>query len=289
VGPCENGPKQEKLPWFAPNKEKLKRLEEAKQANGYCGLVTPPFSRLNLEDFNSLHMNIKTDGRAYFFNVLPDGFILSQDIWQATIGEEKPRPLHEKSIEIDKLTQTCRGWTKMYQVPLPRERLKGFSWTVQGRQGWKEMERLRSKVEQRKQKLKAERARVEAAAAAGGGGAGGAGVEGKNVRSIFEEGPRPLEKWQLDNDPVYREYLELERRTEKKRGFFGVRRDLSPEEQDEAEQRYLEMLRDGYQGPEEEYGEWKRQQLEQQQHEEEVRREHEKKRSSSSSGEDRFS
>jgi len=186
-------PKQEKLPWFAPNKEKLKRLEEAKQANGYCGLVTPPFSRLNLEDFNSLHMNIKTDGRAYFFNVLPDGFILSQDIWQATIGEEKPRPLHEKSIEIDKLTQTCRGWTKMYQVPLPRERLKGFSWTVQGRQGrfrmelewlearvlgWKEMERLRSKVEQRKQKLKAERARVEAAAAAGGGGAGGAGVGG---------------------------------------------------------------------------------------------------------------
>lgn len=125
-----------RLPFYAPKKFRDAEFRESDNPRpshvpGFCGLISPK-GLYNLELYGTIALQVQTDGRAYLFNVLPDSFSVGEDIYQAAIAAEEPRPMHLLEVDFEQLTQTSKGLVRYYQAELAVDRIKGFSFGVQG-------------------------------------------------------------------------------------------------------------------------------------------------------------
>lgn len=202
--------KRPKDPWWTPNKSK-RGGNEPPLLNGYAALVTPP-RKINVDPMEIFTLSLKTCGREYFFNVIPDSHFIDNDIYQVKLlSEDNPSPgLHERWVEMDSFLATSGGFSKFYQVPFAKESIKGFSFGIQGQQGpfrlelewiearlqdYKDLEELQDRM----RKLQAEE---------------DAKKTGMTLREILaaqtdqtRQNPRSRPEIMMEHDPIQKEYL----------------------------------------------------------------------------------
>ena len=135
-------PAEQALPPKPPSKSffrmpSLLQPPENGPINGFAAMIFPNFAypELDLELFDFLAMNVRTDGRAYMFNVRcfsntfesVDGFV-----YQARIREEQPRPMHKLEVRFENFMCTQHGRARSFASPLPKGRILSFGFSVTG-------------------------------------------------------------------------------------------------------------------------------------------------------------
>lgn len=105
--------------------------------NGFAAVIFPdyPYPDLDLELFDFLAMNVRTDGRSYMFNVRcfsntfesVDGYV-----YQARIKEEQPRPMHKLEVRFENFMCTQHGRARSFASALPKGRIRSFGFSVTG-------------------------------------------------------------------------------------------------------------------------------------------------------------
>lgn len=208
----KNKPKD---PWFAP-RARSKDLPEL--IDGYAALVSPidKNNPMTADLMDILAINVKSDGTPYFFNVIPDAFFYSDDIYQAKIPPMESMPeLKVKWLDMDSFTLSSRGFAKYHQLRMPREAIKAFSFGVQGQSRkfrlefeWIEArmhdyEKVEAQQEELKKELLKEQQEKEQVT--------------NSTSSIFKR--LFVNRRKLSDDPnkdaVYREYVKQEEEREK--------------------------------------------------------------------------
>lgn len=113
--------------------------------NGFAALILPAFAYpdLNLEFFDFLAMQVRTDGRSYIFNVRARDGIFDQAaglVWAARIKAETPRPMHKLEVRFENLLCTEHGRPRQFGTALPKGRIESFGFSVTGPPGPFELE-----------------------------------------------------------------------------------------------------------------------------------------------------
>lgn len=140
--------KKPAAPWYAPAPKETKNDKKKKVIPGYAGIISPRHTH-NLDRYHTVGLDIKTDGRQYYFNIIPGGLYQHRDMYQAAIAKEEPRPMHEKQVDFQDFRITHKGYLKFYQEPLNPATIQAFTFGVQGEGPFRlELARLRVRAEQ---------------------------------------------------------------------------------------------------------------------------------------------
>lgn len=117
-------------PWWAKD-QKEDSEPKSSVIPGYAGLITPK-KNYRLDRYYTLALQVQTCGKPYFFNVLPKMYLSAEDIYQALIAEEEPRPMHELQVDFNQFLMTRRNYIKEFQMPLIPSNIEGFSFGIRG-------------------------------------------------------------------------------------------------------------------------------------------------------------
>jgi hypothetical protein len=113
--------------------------DEAGFVDGFAAIISPSFTwpHLNLRQYDFLSMNMKTDGRAYCFNVRCRNS--TQDVW---VGRINADPLHASKpylrkleIEFNKLWGTSKGRPMLIPKHVNQSAIQSFGFSVTGEEG----------------------------------------------------------------------------------------------------------------------------------------------------------
>ncbi len=109
--------------------------------HGCCSFFSPNFAwpDLDLSTYDFLKVNMRTDGRQYFFNLKSMPFL--DNLYQVRVPAEKPRPLHTKEVRFTDFIEVFEGeMTKFPDSRLALDQITSFGISVSGPAGPFEVE-----------------------------------------------------------------------------------------------------------------------------------------------------
>lgn len=112
--------------------------------NGFAAFISPLFEYpdLDLERYDFITMNVRTDGRPYIFNIrCREGLSSSHgNVYQARLKAEVPRPMHKMEIRFENMICTQSGRMRSWGTSMPKDRIESFGFSVTGPPGPFELE-----------------------------------------------------------------------------------------------------------------------------------------------------